>query len=141
MKFSHLFASLLLLFCSVVLLNSCDEDGMDPLVCTDEFVIIDLSVENTEGEPVENAELTITDLSTETELDVCQSDLIDCTNHHANGNYVIFHDGLYDRVSMTGDPYEVSGEKNGTSFTESFVFAKDRCHVFKKSGPDSVTIN
>lgn len=116
----------------------CDENGTGSFACTTEFVTISLHVQNSNGEPIENADITVTNTRTGADLDICES--FEC-NDGFMGIYVIFHDGFMDDVSMQGNPYEVSGEINGASFSEAFVFAKDRCHVFKKSGPDTVTVN
>jgi len=46
-----------------------------------------------------------------------------------------------EEVSHEGDPYIVNVEVGDAAFSEKFAFAKDRCHVFKISGPDTLTIN
>ncbi len=138
----HFKVSKFLIFAVTIIISlifaGCDENGTGSLACTTEFVTISLHVQNSNGESVENADITVTNTTTGAVLDVCES--FEC-NDGFMGNYVIFHDGFMDDVSMQGDPFEVSGEIDGASFSEDYVFAKDRCHVLKKSGPDTVTVN
>lgn len=134
-------SNLLLLIVTIILpliFAGCEENGTGSFACTTEFVTITLHVQNSNGEPVENADITVTNTTTGADLNICES--FEC-NNGVMGNYVIFHDGFMDEVSMQGDPYGVSGEIDGASFNEDFVFAKDRCHVLKKSGPDTVIVN
>lgn len=134
-------SNLLLLIVTIIsplIFVGCEENGTGPFACTAEFVTISLHVQNSNGEPVEHADINVTNATTGAVLNVCES--FECNNGYM-GNYAIFHDGFMENVSMQGDPYEVTGEIDGVSFSKDFVFAKNRCHVFKKSGPDTVTID
>lgn len=119
-------------------LTGCEEYGTESFACTAEFVTISLQLQNPDGEPVEDADISVTNLETGRELQVCES--FECNNGQI-GRYVIFHDGLMDRVTFQGDAYKVNGETSEGSFSENFVFAKNECHVLKKSGPDTVTVS
>lgn len=119
--------------------TACDNDnGIGDVNCTTEFVTITLHVQNQDGVPVENVDITVTDSNSGGVLPVCED--APC-NAGAMGDYVIFHDGFMESVSIQGDPFEVTGEKEGLTFSENFIFGKDECHVLKKFGPDTVTIN
>lgn len=134
-------SNILILTITIILpliFTGCEENGTGSFACTTEFVTITLHVQNSNGEPVESADITVTNSATGSILEVCDS--FQC-NNGAMGDYVIFHDGFMDSISIEGDPYEVRGDLDDASFSEEYVFAKDRCHVLKKSGPDTVTVN
>jgi len=130
----------ILLFTALMLMTlaSCDDTPIGSPICTAEFVTINLKVTDAAGQPVENADINITHSVSGDTLQVCES--FECADGKM-GNYTLFHDGLMEEVSFEGEAFIVSGTAEEGSFREEFIFAKDECHVFKKSGPESVTIN
>lgn len=121
-----------------LLVTGCEDSPVNPPVCTAEFVVINVRVTDTDGEAVENASINIIEASSGDTVQVCET--YECAKG-SMGYYTIFHDGLMNKVSSGGDTYTVSGTAAEGSFREDFVFAKNACHVFKKSGHDTVTIN
>lgn len=133
-KFNMLLLSTLFL----ISFTACEDTPIGSPVCTAEFVTITLNVADANGDPVKDADISVVHSASSDTLQVCED--FSCTNG-TNGNYTIFHDGLMDETSIEGETFVVTGSAEEGSFSEEFVFAKDECHVYKNSGPDTITIN
>ena len=115
----------------------CEDSPVNSPLCTAEFVTVTLQVTGPNGEPIENADISVVNSVSNDTLNVCEN--FECAEGMM-GNYTIFHDGFIEKVSFEGDSYTVSGTSSEGSFQEEFVFARNECHVFKKSGPETVTL-
>lgn len=119
-------------------LTACDDTPIGSPVCTAEFVTINLKVVDAAGQPVENAEVHVIHSASGDTLQVCET--FSCARGNM-GNYTLFHDELMEETSFEGEAFNVFGTAEEGSFRQEFILAKDECHVYKKSGPDTVTIN
>lgn len=128
----------LFLVLMISLASSCKDSPVNSPICTTEFVMINLKITDATGQPVENATVNVINASSGDTLQVCAK--YECSEGNM-GNYTIFHDGLMEKVSFDGDAFTVSGNAGQGSFREDFVFAKNECHVYKKSGPETVALN
>lgn len=128
-----LFSSLIIFF-----MVGCADSPINTPVCSAEFVTINLEVTDANGQPVENATISVIHKESGDTLQVCKSN--ECATGNM-GTYTIFHDGFMDKVSFDGDTFTIEGTAEEGSFNEEFVFARNECHVFKKCSPDTVIIN
>jgi hypothetical protein len=56
------------------------------------------------------------------------------------GEYTIFHDGFLKQVHGKIERLVVEGQKGLFSFMTEFNVGGNECHVYKMSGPDTVTL-
>jgi hypothetical protein len=56
------------------------------------------------------------------------------------GEYTIFHDGFLKQVQGKIEKLVVEGEKGTFSFMTEFEVSANECHVYKVSGPDTVSL-
>jgi hypothetical protein len=117
------------------LLFSCSNPDI-PKVCTQQFVMHNLTVLSPGGEPADSVQIIVSNKATSDIYDVCGSSL--CEETPADGQYIILHDGFFGKIDSDGETIVVHGEKGDRSFTEQFIFGDDGCHIQKIAGPDSV---
>lgn len=121
------FASLL-----VPLLGCADQST----VCTAEFAMVPLTVLTQGGAPVSGLTISATTLRTGQSYGISQQNGIG-----GPGAYIVFDDGLRDRIRSSGDPVRVTGSDAAPRFTADFVFdIRGGCHVRKVAGPDTVRV-
>ncbi|NGP76438.1 hypothetical protein G3570_07330 [Balneolaceae bacterium YR4-1] len=100
--------------------------------------MIDLKITDASRQPVNNATVHVIHANSGDTLQVCEN--YECLEGDM-GNYTIFHDGLMEKVSFEGEPFTVNGITEQDSFREDFVFAQNKCHVYKKSGPEIIMVD
>lgn len=130
----------LLLLAAGLFLQSCSQ-SISPRVCTAQFVVHQVTVLDTGGEPADSVEIDITDRDTGETFNPCESDAFDCAAEGFEGNYTLIHDGYFEE-SEEGREFRlyVMGRKNQTSFEADYTFRNDGCHIRKVAGPDSVQL-
>lgn len=119
------------LSCLLVLLQSCSEE---PYACTDEFVTYTVTVLAPDGEPADSVRIEVRE--EDEEIYPCDEFLCD---ELQTGSYIIMHDGFFDELTKTGEVILVEGTKGDFHFEEEYVFGRDKCHVQKLAGPDTVS--
>lgn len=122
----------------VFFVTSCEDSPVNSPLCTAEFVMINLKITDASGQPVNNATVHVIHANSGDTLQVCEN--YECLEGDM-GNYTIFHDGLMEKVSFEGEPFTVNGNTEQDSFREDFVFARNKCHVYKKSGPEIIMVD
>lgn len=128
--FITFFASLILQYCTP------PEQPEDPTVCTEQFVMISLTVTESDGSPADSVQISVSSEVNDKEYS-CDDYL--CSEKET-GTYVIMHDGLLEKLSDE-ETVTVEGTKKGQQFREEFVFQQGECHVKKVAGPDTVTLS
>jgi hypothetical protein len=120
-------ASLLL----VSLLGCADQ----PLVCTESFAMIPLTVLTPAGAPVSGLVISATTVRTGQTFAIPQQ-----SGFGEPGRYVVFDDSFRDRIRMSGDSVLVSGA-GALQFSARFIFdVPGGCHVRKVAGPDTAWV-
>lgn len=116
---------------------ACDEEPgpAGPVACTEEYRSWMVSVVDTAGSPVDGLQVVVDRAATGDTLPYGMPFFLP-------GSYLIMDDGMVDTISIEGETIRaaVSGPAGG--FVATWVFGADawRCHVEKKSGPDTVVV-
>jgi hypothetical protein len=115
---------------------ACTDSPSSQCACTEEFRVFTLAVLDDASQPVEDGDLTVTNLRTGRRLESGWLGL------PAPGHYPVVDDAMLDEFSPAGDPVRVDGSTRAGSFTVSYVFAPDACgcHVQRIAGPDTVVV-
>ena len=126
-----------IIFCFACTNDQTDDSSQvcEDVVCTLNFVTLDISVKNRDGEPVilENFEVIII----ETNENITLSDVIDDDGIFPIVNDSSFQPGMRREIAL-----RFTGFVNGNSVvTEDILIATDCCHVSLISGNTEVTIN
>lgn len=131
---------LILLLAAGLYLPSCSQ-STTPRVCTAQFVVHQVTVLDTGGEPADSVDIGITDRDTGEAFNPCESEAFDCAAEGYEGNYTLIHDGYFEE-SEEGREFRlrVTGQKNQTNFEADYTFRNDGCHIQKVAGPDSVQL-
>ena len=122
-----------LLLGTISLFSSCGKCDDDQVVCTEEFRRITLSVDNSTQLPVSLDEAyTLRGNSTQKLFFEQSPD---------DGNYVVLDDSYHSELINAEDDFRFIGVKNNQVVVDqTFRIAGDNCHVFKKTGPDTILI-
>lgn len=123
-------AAILLQYCSPA------EEPEGPTLCTDQFVMISLTVTEPDGSPADSVQLSVYNEEDDKEYS-CGEYL--CSERET-GTYIIMHDGLREQLSDE-ETVIVEGTKRNLQFREEFVFRPGECHVEKVAGPDTVSLS
>lgn len=124
------------------LMGGCDSTNSIDRVCTAEFRIFSTTVLSPDGEPADSVDISITIGDSDESFDPCAEDFEEnCDIGGPVGFYIIFHDGLIDKIDEGENATVlVEGTRGELGFTREFVFTNDGCHVAKVAGPDTVTL-
>ena len=81
---------------------------VDPVICTDEFVILNVTVVDDKGLPADSVNIVVTN-----KRNGQIYDLTDMNSPHLaqRGEYTIFHDGYRDQIRWGSERIIVEGEK------------------------------
>ena len=114
----------------------CSSTTVEGCICDSNFRIAVVIIVDTEGTPVVGVSITVTQVSTQENLEFTPIDL-------ADGVYIILDDGFVGFVDMEGEVFRVEGRKDNAGFTQDYVFGTDacRCHLTRISGPDSIVLD
>ncbi len=104
-------------------------------VCTANFASVTATAVDASGQPVSNLAITDTVVRTGDGFDVQQNGFF-----NAAGVLVVFSDNYIGHVRGSGDSVRVTGTGAAKSFTATYQFGTDGCHVRKISGPDTVVV-
>ena len=108
----------------------------EPTVCTASFAMVPLTVLTQGGAPVPGLTISATTLRTGQSFGVPQP-----LGGSQPGAYVVFDDGLRDRIRASGDSVRITGSGGAAGFTANFIFdVPGGCHVRKVAGPDTITV-
>ena len=116
-------------------LVACDgNEPQTPCACTEEFRSYHLSVVDGAGEPADGVDVRVVRVLTGERLNFGAP-------AGTPGVYVILDDSFTDRIAAD-ESFQVGGVRGESSFTTEFRFGTDecRCHVLRRGGPDSVTL-
>ena len=123
---------------------NCSPTPLNPdCTCSMQFVQLTVTAVDALNNPVTDLDIVVEVTRTGELLDVMQSD-----NLRENGEYVIFDDGFRNaippKIAALGEALEVMGTGSSGDFAAQYEVSVDlecRCHVFKLSGPDTVTVD
>jgi hypothetical protein len=107
----------------------CYDDG----VCTEEFRTIGLKVESPNKTPVA--------LDSSYTIRVSNNERIRPQQSTMAGYYVVLDDSYHAKLKKAEDDFRFVGWRNNQVVVDqAFRIAGDNCHIIKRSGPDSVTV-
>jgi len=128
----------ILIFVTILSFSACNRT-IDPVTCTEEFVVINLTVIDNEGLVADSVNILVYNKGDNTIYDL--TGMNDPDNPMTQrGEYTIFHDGFLKQVQGKIERLVVEGEKGLFSFMAEFDVGGNECHVYKISGPDIVTL-
>lgn len=117
------------------LLASCD--AVSPgLICTLEYVVLDVEVVDSLGRPVPG--MTTSSVNERTGEALAQNESLASELRLDPGRYILASDSDAERVRVDGDPVRFTASGGGLSATAEFVLSNDGCHIRKETGPDRV---
>jgi hypothetical protein len=117
---------------SMVALSSCYKCE-DKELCTEEFRRINIFLDNSTQVPVSLDEAYTLRIDKPEKLIFDQS----CTD----GTYIVLDDSYQASLENNEADFRFIGIKNNQVVVDqTFKIAADKCHIFKKSGPDSVLL-
>ena len=127
------FAFLFLLSATLIFISSCDKCNDDAVFCTEEFRMITINIDNSTQLPV------MLDEAYTLRQGSSQKLLFD--QPFTNGTYVVLDDSYHPNLKNDEDVFRFIGVKNGVVIIDTpYSIAGDNCHIFKKTGVDSVVI-
>jgi len=110
------------------------------VACTDVFVLIHLTVIDDEGHAADSVNILVY-----RKRDNKIYDLRDMNEPGGflsqRGIYTVFHDGFLEQVKGKNERIVVRGEKRNARFSTEFQVGGDECHIYKISGPDTISLN
>ena len=116
-----------------------NEPEIEPYACTMEFVTIRLAVIDDKGLAADSVNIYVHNIRYHTIYDI--TDMNDPGNRmNQEGLYTVFHDGFRKQVKGRIERIIVVGEKGDFGFIAEFRVGIGVCHVYKISGPDTVTL-
>lgn len=127
----------ILLLCAFFL-QYCDS-LKGPDACTEEFVIHEITVLDTTGQPADSVDITVSNLDADEPYEICNDSY--CDEDSLSNPYTIMHDGLMDEISRDKEEVLVTGSREELSFEEEYEFRNNSCHVEKLAGPDTVSLD
>lgn len=111
-----------------------EDDCQGDLVCTEEFRTILITVVDTDGEAVTLDSFTVTNLDTDTVLDVEGVQGLD--------GYPIANDAMFNEIPKDGQRIEFVGLLNGAEvIRETFLVGHDCCHVILLEGNTTIQLS
>lgn len=118
----------------VAFLASCSKcDDVDGVVCTQELRMITLKVKSPN-----DAVITLDSSYT---IRQSNNERIQNMSPISPGVYVVLDDSYHRRLVRSEDNFRFVGWKNGqTVVNQTYRIAGDDCHIYKKSGVDSVVV-
>lgn len=124
--------AILMILSAAFLIWGCeDEDPVNEVICTEEFLMIGVKVTGEE----------LTDFYT---LRVSTSDTIRFTNgdtYPLVNWYPILDDSYQPILEGTEEEFLFVGELDGSELLrETYVIGADQCHIFRQSGPQSIAL-
>ena len=122
------------LFALIVVSCNDDNNCNGNLVCTEEFRTVLIEIVDGDGEPVTLDSYTVTNLDTETTLQVEDVPGI--------SGYPIANDALLDELPRDGHNLELVGLLNGAEVVrETFLVGHDCCHVILLEGNTTIQLS
>ena len=116
-------------------LASCD--AVSPgLVCTDEYVVLDVEVVDDIGRPIPG--LTASSVNERTGETLGEVPTGYSDDPTVPGRYVLATDSDMPRLRLDGDPVRFTASGAGVTASATFTVANDGCHVRVEAGPDQV---
>ena len=112
--------------------GACDS-GAGGQACTAIFAYVTATVVDESGQPVLVAGVRDSVLRTGAAFDVAQYGFL-----NAAGTAVVFSDGNIGAVRQSGDSVRATGTAAGKSFSATYRFGSDGCHITRIAGPDTV---
>jgi hypothetical protein len=127
-------ALFILLISTMAFISSCDKcDDENGIICTQEFRIIKVSLDNGTQQPV-----TLDDAYT---LRQGSTNKIYFDQPFPAGTYVVMDDSYHQNLKNSEAQFRFIGVKNNQVVVDkSYVIGADNCHIIKKSGADSVLV-
>lgn len=113
----------------IVKTNPCE--GM---MCTDQFVSVNLQLVDKDGLPIRLDEAYITRISTGEVLRYERTG-------RAEGRYILVDDSYLKMLKNSSDQFQFTGKKNGAAVVqERYTLEADCCHVSMKEGRDKIVM-
>jgi hypothetical protein len=117
-------------------LSGCDLLNPDPVMCTTEFRMLTLFVQDPLGAPLTDARVDV-----RTRGEPASWPGTGLRDDGEPGRYVIVHDGHADRIGrgsqVSLEIVAISGALQGTA---TWVVGSDACHIYKVVGTDTLTL-
>lgn len=124
--------TLFVLFITGVLISACTRCG-DEIICTDDLRMILLNVQGT-GEQTGILDSAYT-------IRQSTGEKIRYPQPLGPGHYVVLDDTYQPELRNQEDMFRFIGWKNNAIVVnEEFIIGADNCHIFKRSGADSIRI-
>jgi hypothetical protein len=123
-------------------ISSCDSFTT---VCTTEFRYLGVSVFMDDATtPVVFDKVILTDARNRNIIDLCATDS-ECSDGEImgvpeNGSYVIYHDGLRDKIGFRPMLLFFEGKNDSLHVEQMFILEDDGCHARVKAGPNSIYV-
>ena len=115
------------------------EKSIEPTVCTDEFVMIQICVVNEKGIHAHSLNILVYNKQNKTVYDL--SDVNSPDNFiNQYGIYTIYHDGFQKPYNGVIERIVIEGKKDNFTFKIECEVSNDKCHVYKISGPDTIAL-
>ncbi len=124
----------LLLISIFALSIACSDDTSDPVICTEIFVIFDVTIVDRNNLPVDSLSTSV--VSKEGDFVYNFFD-----DFNGLGVYPVMTDQFKDELRGKQEVVIFTAENDSISVQQEFVFTADECHVNKLSGPDTLIIN
>lgn len=116
-------------------LAGCDAAFDSPLVCTEEFVTIDVEVVDAFGRSVEGLAYQSVNERTGEVLPIGKDEGLGARD----GRYPVATDAHAPLLRVDGDPVVFTASGAGLLATARYVLSDDGCHVRKEDGPEQIT--
>ena len=131
-----------LAFLLLPLLAGCDM--FDQGDCTADERYYEVTLLLPDGSPATGASLTATNARTGITYGPCTGDDAEVggvgCEWNELGQYVVYTDGQYQQTSERSDVVVVRASLDGRTAEAAFRFARGECHVYQRSGPDTLTL-
>lgn len=119
-------------------LQYCSNTQDHSVACTDEFVMLSVTVLHPDGTPADSVQTEVKKRESGTLYEICVENY--CRSGD-NGNYTIMHDGFWGEISKNREAVLVEGTKDNLQFSKEYAFRSGECHVEKIGGPDTVSLS
>jgi hypothetical protein len=128
------------LVCLVSLASGVSGCGTDPVVCTDEFVVLTAAVANSTGQALAGLSIRDTVLRTRTVIDLTAATPPADLPAQGLPAVPIFSDAFESAIHPAGEAVAVVVTAGDHSTSARFEFGSDGCHVQKLGGPDTLVV-
>lgn len=115
--------------------------GTEPVVCTDEFVVLTATLVNGSGQTISGVSVTDTVVRTGAVLEVMAGSPAIDLPPDGIAAIGIFSDAFIQRVLPFGEDVVVAVTADGASGSGRYRFGTDGCHVQKLAGPDTLVVS